>query len=181
MRIVSFTQSQQPEYVAPLIACYQEVFRAPPWNEEWWTDALVRAELDQYDHDRAASVLAITDGRVVGFLWGGVFPLSELESELGVTLPRLYGEVLYIKDIGVSAAYRQRGIATQLLAPLVQQLANIAHAPCFIGARTMGPPAPSVVYDWFQREYGFTVAAHYGGNDNRVILAQNYDRFIERV
>jgi len=175
MKIVRFGLTTTTELVQSLVDCYREVFRAPPWNEDWWTDSLVMDELEQYDNRWSASVVALDDsGRVVGFHWGAAYEASELQNELGLNVPSLSGTVLYQKDLGVLEEFRRHGLAKSMINPLLNELHGIADKADYVVARTMGLPEPSVVFDWFQNEFDYSVLAEYPGDDNRVVMGKSY-------
>ncbi len=180
MKIVPFSLRANPELIKTLTSCYQEVFRAPPWNEDWWTDQLVMDELKHHDNHWSVSLVTVNDhGEVVGFCWGSVCQSDDLMRELGLSCSSISSTVLYLKDIGVLDKYRCRGLAKKMFKPLITQLANKSGAADLIAARTMGKPNPSVLFDWFQRDYGFEIGARYPAGDNRVVLTKSYDSYLE--
>ena len=101
MKYVTYKPDNQNQWKQGLIDCYKTVFMAPPWNEDWWTDVLVQEVLDQYAGPNARIILAIDKDSVIGFAWGAVWTASQLNTELGLALPKTNSEkVGYIKDIG---------------------------------------------------------------------------------
>lgn len=178
---ISFEQYALPtaagERTASLIQCYQQVFAAPPWNEGWWTEALVRTVLDTYAGPHARIILAISAGRVVGFAWGSVGTAKALGDELELVLPPYISErVGYIKDIGVHADFREQGVAKTLLGKLVGLLRESCSPDDWVLARTLAEPVPSVVFTWFPH-LGFQEVMHYScasSRNGQVILGSTF-------
>ena len=160
-----------------LIKCYQEVFAAPPWNEDWWTEELVRAVLDKYAGPEARIILAISANKVIGFAWGSVGTAKALGDELELSLPsHVSKQVGYIKDIGVHANFRKQGVATALLGQLMSLLRKSCVSTDWVLARTLAEPVPSVVFSWFPL-VGFKKVAYYpndSGNKGQVILGNAF-------
>lgn len=160
-----------------LIQCYQQVFAAPPWNEDWWTEALVREVLNTYAGPHARIILAVSVGRVIGFAWGSVGTAKALGDELGLVLPSHISErVGYIKDIGVHANFRQLGVAKTLLSKLVSLLRESCSSDDWLLARTLAEPVPSVVFTWFPH-VGFKEVVYYpsdSGRSGQVILGNTF-------
>lgn len=173
MRIVPFSLDKTPELTPVLISCYQRVFAAPPWNEEWWTEELVMDVLHRYGGGNASIFLAISDtDQVLGFSWGAVWEVDELSEELQLSLPtHVTRKVAYLKDVGVVDVCRQRGIAKALLKSLIAELNGRVEADTYLLARTLAQPQPSVVFSWFPK-IGFETIAQYPPEDGRVILAR---------
>jgi len=161
MYYTQYTTQNRHTWEQNLINCYKAVFTAAPWNEDWWTDDLVKEVLDRYAGENARIILAIEDDQVVGFSWGAVWTTAELNDELGLSLPITKTNTLgYIKDIGVTAAYRQQGIAQTLLRELLCVLQQSCTQDEWFYARTLAFHEPSIVYSWFPK-LGFTHIAQY--------------------
>lgn len=153
---------------ASLIECYKAVFAAPPWNEDWWTDALVEAVIDRYAGSNAKILLAVENGRVIGFAWGACWQCSELCQELELTLPYPARQrVGYIKDIGVLESHRNQGIARGLLRALHAVIGTACDSQSYLLARTLALPEPSLVYQWFPRLGFGTIARYPEASDRR--------------
>lgn len=176
MEYVTYTTDNQNHWIRSLIDCYKTVFKAPPWNEDWWTDALVQDVLDRYTGPNARIILAIKDKVVIGFAWGAVWTTKELHNELDLPLPPTEGKTVgYVKDIGVIEPYRKKGVAQSLLKELLTTLRQSCDSNDWIYARTLAHPEPSVVYQWFPN-LGFGVVASYPEESSRngqVILGCN--------
>lgn len=160
MELVILDKSNRAMYEQGLIECYSEVFRAPPWNEDWWTPSLVKEVLTKYSGDSVTLVLALEDTKVIGFCFGGFVTSKTLASELEFPLPYPHHQLVgYIKDVGVDINHRERGIAQKMLQTLAASLQQrVGKGPLL--ARTLGPPNPSVVYLWFPK-LGFKTIAEY--------------------
>lgn len=167
MEYVTYKSDNQDQWRQGLIDCYKSVFAAPPWNEDWWTDALVQDVLDLYAGPNARIILATCEGSVIGFAWGAVWTTSQLATELGLALPETSSNnVGYIKDIGVSESFRQKGIAEALLKELIKTISQSCVSNDWIYARTLALPAPSIVYQWFPN-LGFDVVSRYPEDSSR--------------
>ncbi len=167
MEYVTYRSDNQDQWRQGLIDCYKAVFAAPPWNEDWWTDVLVQEVLDQYAGPNARIILAIHEGSVIGFAWGAVWTASQLATELGLHLPEMdSNNVGYVKDIGVSESFRQKGIAGALLKELIKTISQSCISNDWIYARTLASPVPSIVYKWFP-SLGFGVVSRYGEESSR--------------
>ena len=149
--MTTITFEQYALYTAPqlltdsLISCYQQVFAAPPWNESWWTEELVRAVLEKYAGPQARMLLVISAGKVIGFAWGSVGTAEALGNELELPLPLCISkQVGYIKDIAVCAEFRNQGIAKALLGQLMKALRQSCAPEDWVLARTLAEPEPSV-------------------------------------
>lgn len=173
MEYVTYMSDNQDQWKQGLIDCYKAVFAAPPWNEDWWTDELVQEVLDQYAGPNARIILATHEESVIGFAWGAVWTASQLVIELGLPLPETSSRnVGYIKDIGVSESFRQKGIAEALLKELIKTISQSCVSNDWIYARTLAVPDPSIVYQWFP-SLGFKVVSKYpkeGSRNGQVIL-----------
>lgn len=163
---------------ADLISCYKQVFAAPPWNEDWWTDALVYEVLEKYAGPQARMILAVSACNVIGFAWGSVETAKDLSNELELELPHFVSDkVGYIKDIGVCAEFREQGIATALLGQLMSILRESCAPSDWVLARTLAKPEPSVVFRWFPL-VGFkevTYYSDYSARSGQVILGNTFE------
>ena len=167
MEYVEYTHINKTVWETKLIQCYKQVFAAPPWNEDWWTDELVREVLERYAGPNAKIILAVVEDEVVGFAWGALWRSADLAAELDLSLPYESELMLgYIKDVGVIEAFRQSGVAKTLLNKLLLSLQSECSSKSYVLARTLAHPKPSVIYKWFPR-LGFVVVAEYAKEHER--------------
>ena len=168
MKYVEYTNEDKSMWQQRLIDCYKQVFAAPPWNEEWWTNELVQEVLDQYAGPNAKIILSVEKDQVTGFAWGACWKSCELSQELNLELPFLpQQEVAYIKDVGVVENCRKAGIARALLRELTTTISAHCDSQSMLLARTLASPEPSVVYHWFPK-VGFSTIARYSDQSERV-------------
>jgi ribosomal protein S18 acetylase RimI-like enzyme len=183
MQYITF-DPRNTEQLSELISCYKTVFAAPPWNEAWWTDALVLEVIEKYVGEHAHILLAVMDEKVIGFSWGATWTAGELSNELGLQLnvsPET--RVAYLKDIGVAAHFRKQGVAQGLLCHTLTKLSESLEPSSLILARTLARPEPSVVYTWFPH-LGFQVVAEYPNESERsgqVILGEELNKVLKCI
>ncbi len=167
MYYITLNKNNYSVWKQKLITCYKEVFAAPPWNENWWTDELVAEIVDDYIGNNAKIVLAIDADQVIGFSWGSILTGAELSLEVELPIP-IDNQVIvgYIKDIGVTQKFRKHGIGNSLFKELINTFRESPEKPTQVFARTLVKPKPSVVYLWFP-ELGFTQKCQYSKNSER--------------
>jgi len=181
--------------------CYQDVFADPPWNEwkrcvkcarnfgrsdaigslcpcgsaleQFWPLETVISDLKHELIDGSICLIALQEGRVIGFSWSYPITAETLENKLQLEglASAIHQEangapVAYIDEIGVLSPYRQHGIARLLYNHQIREFCN--RGMHFFVARTKKSP-PTVVYHWFKRT-GYREIADYGEADGRVVL-----------
>ena len=98
-----------------LIDLYKEIWKEPPWDENFWTDELVNEDikfaLSQKDFSGKAALQ--TDGGlyVVGFTWGYQLP----KGQFPFLIPFFdEEETFYIDELGVAKPFRGRGTGSKI-------------------------------------------------------------------
>lgn len=108
---------------------YCQIWKEPPWNEDFWTSPGVRDDLQkEMAKDGAAGFLSFYwNGKleVIGFTWGYLvndWQLAELASNPEVKKFLNPEETaFYIDELGVSSGYRDRDIGKSLTGLLIGQ------------------------------------------------------------
>lgn len=116
------------ELIDEIARLYCEIWKEPPWNEDFWKAENVSKEIcDHLLSPHAVIVVALEKKRVVGFSWGksvGKQGLGEISS--GANLNYIFGSqarVFYVNELAVDKEMRNRNIGS-LLAKFLVELAN---------------------------------------------------------
>ena len=117
------------DFLEECASLYCQIWKEPPWNEDFWTIPGVKDDLQkEMAKDGATGFLSFSWGRkleVIGFTWGyriDSYQLAEIASNPEVGKFFKTGEVaFYIDELGVSPGYRGRGIGKSLTGLLVGQ------------------------------------------------------------
>lgn len=115
---------------------YCEIWKEPPWNEDFWTVERVMKDIKQQMRRlNAIGFLAFCEGKVIGFTWGYEVSKKDLREISGVeTLDVLFergSRVFYIDELGVSSSFRRRGVGKQLSETLIATVRNSCEIRCF--------------------------------------------------
>ena len=103
---------------------YCEIWKEPPWNEDFWQPAEVIVDFQkEMRNPNAEAFLAIADSRVVGFTHGYSVSKEELRVIAGNDLLDSLFEnterVYYIDELGVQKDFRGKGLAKKLSQNLI--------------------------------------------------------------
>lgn len=109
---------------------YCEIWKEPPWNEDFWKPWKVRRELHReirYQHGEAFLALVwdpeYEDGKVVGFTHGYSVTCQEMRIIAGNGLMNKFFKnrerVYYVDELGVAKEYRGRRISLWLTRSLI--------------------------------------------------------------
>lgn len=103
---------------------YCQIWREPPWDEDFWNPSEVLQDMDkEMRKPGAEGFLAIVDGKVVGFTWGYPVSCEELCEIGGSALGVLYKDcelVFYVDELGVHPEYRRRGLGSVVSEHLIK-------------------------------------------------------------
>jgi ribosomal protein S18 acetylase RimI-like enzyme len=105
---------------------YCEIWKEPPWNEDFWKPTEVWQEIYQEitDNQHGEAFLALDKNKVVGFTHGYSVSRQEMRKVVGSDLlDELFEHterVYYIDELGVAKGYRGLHISSRLTRSLVQ-------------------------------------------------------------
>lgn len=108
---------------------YCQIWKEPPWNEDFWTvEGVIEDIKKQMKQPNAVGFLALHRGEVVGFTWGYEVSKEDLREISGVealdVLFKKGSRVFYIDELGVDSSFRKRGIGEQLSKVLIATARN---------------------------------------------------------
>ena len=103
---------------------YCQIWKEPPWNEDFWTvEGVIEDIKKQMERPHAVGFWALHGEEVVGFTWGYEVSKEDLRKISGVeTLDVLFEKgdrVFYIDELGVAPLFRKRGVGEQLSKALI--------------------------------------------------------------
>ncbi len=109
--------------------CYCEIWKEPPWNEDYWRPHEVVNDFKGLMlKPDASAFLAIQNGSIAGFTLGYSANREELQVIAGNSMMdqlfEKYARVFYIGELGVAAQYRGQRISPILTAALIQAAQN---------------------------------------------------------
>lgn len=129
IRILSMVKREVSEKV--LNDCsklYCNIWREPPWNEEFWKEEDVKADiLRDCDKEAADCFVAVLgeSAKVVGFTWGYMVSASHLNKISGSDFFTLSdgfaNKTFYVDELGVDSQSRGHGIGRHLSEALLGQ------------------------------------------------------------
>ena len=113
-----------PEILGQWANCYCEIWKEPPWNEDFWLPESVIADLrKEMENPDATAFLAMDNGYVVGFTHGYSVDKDELRVIAGNgLLDSVFdgdSRVFYVDELGVAKNHRGRRISSALTASLI--------------------------------------------------------------
>lgn len=127
MRITQLSLASYPDLREGCALLYCEIFREPPWCEEFWTTHQVLSDLSaQAAKSGFLGLTIITDdNELIGFTWGYVVDRSDARQISGHNgLDYLFESdgrpVFYIDELGVKQTHRGKGLGKQLTRRLVE-------------------------------------------------------------
>jgi len=138
MEIVSFRQASS-SLIFKCAELYCEIWKEPPWNEDFWKPEEVRLEIDQQLQKACAEGFLCVDNEAVkGFTWAYSVTRKEMEAICGSRrLDVLFSnqhQVFYIDELAVSRFSRRQGIGESLTRAVLSELKK--YGPCLITLRT---------------------------------------------
>lgn len=103
---------------------YCQIWKEPPWNEDFWKPEQVIQDIKQELTMPDAQCLMAIDKSVIGFTWGYSVDKEVLRDiSQGNKLDILFSnqvKVYYIDELGVSPGYRKMGIGGVLTSQLIK-------------------------------------------------------------
>jgi ribosomal protein S18 acetylase RimI-like enzyme len=153
-----------------------------PLVDYWEKEVVKKNILDAFSHN-ISCILALHEERVVGFCWGYIISVEELEKyfSLGIAaqIEEKWGrdvKIAYQSELGVDAEFRGQKIAKRMVRA---RHFNFIDMGAEIGVvRTRKTPEPSNTYLWFKK-LGYDTIASYPMSDGRVILAKELNSLID--
>lgn len=110
---------------------YCEIWREPPWNENFWTQERVLRDMEeQIERPLFQGFIAIRREESIGFTWGYEVNALNLSVISGTSKSR-WKEItsgkrtFYIDELGVDIHYRKQGIGERLTKALLKQNSNL--------------------------------------------------------
>jgi ribosomal protein S18 acetylase RimI-like enzyme len=118
MEIVNFSQVSRT-LVWECAKLYCEIWKEPPWNEDFWRPEAVTSDIEQQLKKTCAEgFLCLHNGVPVGFSWAYAVTRSEMSAISGSKkldcLFLNHDQVFYIDELAVSQSFRRRGIGEKL-------------------------------------------------------------------
>lgn len=114
---------------------YCDIWKEPPWNEDFWTTEKVISDIQKEMAHPWATMLIITvmngslQNKCAGFTWGYEVSLNDLREISGTdALDKIFSNgkrVFYIDEFGVRSVVRNQGIGKRLSNTLVQRAQDI--------------------------------------------------------
>lgn len=132
INILSIAQNEVTgEILDSCAELYCKIWREPPWNEDFWKEEEVKADILGDCKKEAADCYIATlgdSGRAVGFTWGYMVTplhLNEISGTDYFTLAgNLNGKTFYVDELGVDASCRGHGVGKHLSGALVKHAIN---------------------------------------------------------
>ncbi len=114
-----------PEILEQWAKCYCEIWKEPPWNEDFWRPESVIADFrKEMQNPDAVAFLAMNEGNVVGFTHGYSVGKGELGAIAENNLLDLVFDrerrIFYVDELGVAKSHRGQRISIALTASLVR-------------------------------------------------------------
>lgn len=132
--------------ISEIARLYCEIWREPPWDEDFWTiDGVVDDMINQLSKPNAIFLFMeilpprdrelhcchqIEDPEITGFTWGYEVSVADLSEISGVSELRWRkiidaNRAFYIDELGVEKNHRRRGVGKELTERLLIQAANL--------------------------------------------------------
>ena len=145
-----------PELLESWAKLYCEIWKEPPWNEDFWQPENVAVDLSrEMQNPDAVAYLALDQNRVVGFTHGYSVSRDELQEIAGNTmLDHLFEKndrVYYVDELGVATSYRGQRISLYLTASLIEHARERR-----VSSVTLRTDVEAVAARHVYRELGFT-------------------------
>ncbi|HBI33614.1 MAG TPA: hypothetical protein DEA43_00650 [Candidatus Moranbacteria bacterium] len=154
-----------------------------PVVDVWSVDSFVTYIFDKINPMTGATCwLACKDGQVIGYCWGFMENLDNLEDRLdapGLTrfIKRKFGDfetVAFQDRIGVLEAYRKMGIATALFS---RRLGNFIESDMKVGITLLSRKTASFVLDWYKSR-GYVPIYDFKDSNGNIIVARSLEGLI---
>src|SRR3989339_1496300 len=145
--------------------------------EDYWPIAGVVEDVN-HEIGADASAWLLKDGdQVIGFIWGYMMPLRNLQTKIRVMIHEEVQEnhgshylVAYLDDMGLSAEYRGRHYAGRLYDLWLNDMKKFGAK--LIVTRTQGDPEPTVLYHWFLHKLHYRLLKRYPDSSNVIMTKE---------
>jgi len=131
MHIKKLIWGEDQEQFLGLARLYCQIWKEPPWNEDFWTVEGVMNDLEEQSQKPNAIVLATTNGNqeIIGFTSGyeiNIVDISEISGIPRETWENIIGgdNLFYIDEFGVKKDYRKHGVGGILVQRLLEEIAK---------------------------------------------------------
>lgn len=129
IRILSVKKGNvTPEVLLGCAELYCQIWKEPPWNEDFWKAEDVRRDILRDSQKPAGECFIATfqngnGHEVAGFTWGYMSSREHLTEISGsnffMNSPLLDGNVFYVDELGVNSDFRGHGIGKHLSDQLI--------------------------------------------------------------
>lgn len=132
MHIKKLIWAEERKQFLKLAELYCQIWKDPPWNEDFWTVNDVMKDMEEQSLKPQAIILAATNGsmEMIGFTWGYETNISGLADISGISAD-LWKDVIgkrtpfYIDELGVAREKRGHGIGKNLVKKLLSEISLI--------------------------------------------------------
>ena len=109
---------------------YSQIFREEPWNENIASAEVMAIMTEQFCKPQAVALIALKDGKVVGFTWAYEIYPSDLQEGTRYSpelkfLFRSGQRVCYFQEVGVKREFRKQGLGERLTRELLERVQNL--------------------------------------------------------
>jgi len=130
---------------------YCQIWKEPPWNEDFWTEEAVVEDLQKQSKKPGALILAASNGsaEIVGFTWGYKTSIADMAEISGLSEDLWEGIIgkdnsFYIDELGVDIGSRGKGIGTALAEELLKEVSRDGIKCVLLRTDTRATPARRV-------------------------------------
>lgn len=115
---------------------YCEIWKEPPWNEDFWTTEIVMQDLrEELALQQSKALLALSsdpeqNDAVIGFTWGYRVTQEDMQRISGtLEMDQFFQDapVFYIDELGVDSKCRVNGVGRELTEDLLQWATDTGH------------------------------------------------------
>jgi len=152
-----------------------------PLEDYWKTEDVEKNIHEAFVHD-ISCFIAICDGEIIGFCWGYIIDIKELENYFGIgiiaQIEDRWGShiTVYQSEMGVVPSFQDKKVGKRMFRArhfeFLEKRADIGIA------RVRKYPEPSKTYNWFKK-LGYETIASYPIADGRVILAKKLNEVVD--
>lgn len=125
MKITTMNQCDQ-KMIKNVANLYCRIWKEPPWNEGFWIERDVMADImEQFEKPKAIFITAIDNGLVIGFTWGYEVDKKEMRKiSHGNKLDAIFCDqttLFYVDELAVDSKFRNKGVGRLLTGKLIKQ------------------------------------------------------------
>ena len=127
MRNIQTLTTVDAVIISKIALLYCQVWKEPPWNEDFWREEEVSQTIADVLRDKSAIIQYCSENEILsGFCWGYVIDREKTREISGnQLLDEIFSsgkKVFYIAELAVNIGYRKHGIGRQLTQTLLQKL-----------------------------------------------------------